>query len=296
MRVRSCARPRRGGFTLVELLVALPLAMLAAAAAGLLLVRLGRTARAQSAALAGVREQRHARALLSADLEPIAGAQLTVVSDTLIAFRSQVGVALLCGTSDPYTLQVGVPDDASDAWVPSLRRGDLASLWQVAPEPSSPPTPQIIRVAGAPTSLGMAPCATDTTLARRWHVPVSDSISRAMRGPLAWYREVRYRHYRSGTSWWLGRQTFDGRQWDGVQPVAGPFLGAVEHGLQMEARDVAGAPVTITEATPDSVRQRAVLLAITLRAPRRVRERWAPALDSSVLVIPLRGTMPRRLP
>lgn len=290
--------PRRRGSTLVEILVSLPLVMLAAAAAAMLLVRLARSARAQSVALTGGRELRHARLVLAADLEPLEGPDLVVVTDTLLEFQSQLGVLHLCLVHSATSLELAAPAGSSDSWVANLRPGDRIRLWMSGVQPSAPPVAALHTLSAPPAALGSGSCGTDlTTPYRRWRLALADSMNRVTSGTaVSVHRDVRYRHYRSGSSWWLGRQSRDGALWESLQPVAGPLMSPADRGLQLEARSVDGAPVPIGVATPDTVRALATQMSIAMRIPRRVRERWSPVVDSIDVITPLRASAYRNRP
>lgn len=281
---------RRTGSTLVELLVAMPLALIVAAAAALLLVRVGRTARAQGSVLADTRELRHARLVLAADLEPLGASELRTVSDTLLEFRGLQGVLTLCDVPDATSIVAVVPPRSSDLWVAAVRGGDEVTVWrQSGPTDTPQRVTRVIR--DAPAAFDAAPCGADSTAAsgRRWRFLLADSVPSLMTGtPVTVHRQVRYRHYRSGSSWWLGRQTRDGSLWESIQPVAGPLRPAGA-GVRIAARDGAGAMVPVSSGVPDSARARAMLLQIALTMSRRVREVGAPLADSVSLMVPLRG-------
>ena len=286
----------RAAFTLVELLVAMPIAMLVATAAAVLLIRTARSTRAQSAALGSSRELRHARQVLAADLEPLDGGHLRFVSDTLLEFEGQLGVLIACAGPAMQALVVRVPPGSGDHWVSALRAGDQLTGWREDTDPSAQPMPVAAALAAPPLRSGVGVCGPDRDAAPLWRVPLADTRAWLSAGPVSVHRPVRYRHYRSGTAWWLGRHTFDGHAWDGVQPVAGPLLAPTGAGLRMSVMDEDGHPVTVDRVTADSVRRRAALVVVTLRTARRVREPWSPATDSATLMAPLRASAFRRRP
>lgn len=288
----------RRGTSLVELLVALPLAVLAATAAALLLLRIARPARAQSAALTVSRELRHARLLLAADLEPISGRDLHIVSDSLLEFTGQLGVAAVCSVANAYSLEVAVPPQSAGQWLGAARAGDRVRGWLMPVYPAMPPE-RVVRVLAAdPVVSGLRTCGADTVnRATIWRFTFHDSAFHRLYGTtVSVHRDVRFRHYSSGGLWWMGRQSRIGGQWDGLQPVAGPLVTPAQRGLEIEARDAQGRSDVINLTTPDSVRARMVGLTIGMRMRRRVRETWAPAADSVEIIVPLRASNQRRAP
>lgn len=292
MPVRSAGptSPQRAS-TLIELLVALPLAVLVAAAAAMLLVRVARSARAQSAILATTRELRHVRAVLGADLAALDGRDLRTVADTMLEFRGLQGVLHVCDTPDPRTVIAAVPSASSDLWVAALRESDPARLWRRGRAVTDPPTPVAATLGGAPAPLSGGACGVaDLLPARRWRLTLRDSVAPiAIGAPLSVHRDVRYRHYRSAGRWWLGRQTRDGAVWEGIQPVAGPLHSPIAGGLRLEVHDALGGVLGINATTPDSVRAGAVILVARVRAARRAIEGGA-TTDSGMVTVPLRAS------
>ncbi|GAB1344610.1 hypothetical protein [Gemmatimonas sp.] len=291
------ARIRRGT-SLVELLVALPLAVLAASAAALLLLRIARPARAQSAALSVSRELRHARMVLAADLEPIGGRDLHIVTDSLLEFTGQLGVAAVCRVASARAIDVAVPPQSGDQWLGAVRAGDGVRGWLLPAHPAMPPERVVRVLASDPVGIGPGTCGADSvSLSAIWRFTFLDSALHRQLGTIvSVHRDVRFRHYSSGGQWWMGRQSRIGGQWEGLQPVAGPLVAPAQRGLGVQARDAQGQAEAISSATPDSIRARAIGLAIDIRMRRRVREGWAPAADSVEISVPLRATSFRRTP
>lgn len=289
------ARNARRGSTLIELLVALPLALLAAAAAALLLVRVARTARAQSAALAATRELRHVRLLLAAELEPLDGRDLVSVTDTLLEVRSHLGVLIVCEGRDAANRLVAVPAGTADQWVTTLRAGDDLRVWKAPVGAAASPVERSAVLRDVPTTVASAPClANDSATAPRWRLSLNDSLPLLPGAPLLVRRGTRWQHYRSAGAWWLGRRQFNGTVWDGLQPAAGPFLSAAAGGVRMRALTAAANPVAVLAPLADSVATRVAGLEFTLRVPRRVVEPGGSRIDSGTTLIAIRATAPDR--
>jgi hypothetical protein len=290
----SDSRRAPRGATLVELLVSLPLAMTVAIMATVLLLRLSHGSRVQSSRLATARELRHAAQVLMADLEPLDGEQLTYVSDTLLQFREQIGVLTLCEVAGGNDIIAAAPRGSSDLWVAALRPSDSVHMWYAA-EPARPPVAIQRVLTSAPHALAPANCGTDSTSTRRWRLSLHDSRSGSVSSaPVSLHRHVRYRHYRSGTAWWLGRQSRDASAWETIQPVAGPLRTPANGGLRITARDGLGQPVHIALTTADSVRARVAHLEITMAMPRRTAGVAGRETDTMHVVIPLRANAFRR--
>lgn len=296
MKKPQCAlrHARRRGTTLVELLVALPLAITLATIAAMLLVRLGHTMRGQSSAIAAVRELRQVAQVLMADLEPLAARHVTIVRDTLLQFREQHGVLTLCAAPDARSIVAAAPSGSSDRWVGGLRSGDPVRMW-AASSPARAPVAQDRALAMAPQALPAGGCGTEAGPVRRWRFMLTDSLARAAAGtPVSVHRDVRYRLYLAGGKWWIGRQSRDGTLWETIQPVAGPFRAPAGGGAALTARDALGHLLSIEEHSPDSVRGRVAMIEVLLSMNRRSSTRLARSVDSVTVVAPLRADAFRR--
>jgi len=291
MKKPQCAlrHARRRGTTLVELLVALPLAVSLATIAAMLLVRLGHTMRGQSSAIATARELRHVAQVLSAELEPLAARHVTIVRDTMLQFREQLGVLGLCAAPDARSIVAAAPPGSSDRWVGGLRPGDTVRMW-AASTPALAPVAQDRALAMVPQPLHAGGCGTDPEPARRWRFLLTDSLARAAAGtPVTVHRDARYRLYLAGGKWWIGRQSRDATRWETIQPVAGPFRAPTAGGVALTARDAFGQPLSIEEYSPDSVRGRVAMIEVLLSMNRRSSTRLAQSMDSVTVVAPLRA-------
>ncbi|WP_396207169.1 hypothetical protein [Gemmatimonas sp.] len=274
--------------------MALPLAITLATIAAMLLVRLAHTIRGQSSALATARELRQIAQVLSADLAPLAGRHLAVVSDSLLQFHEQLGVLTLCAAPDARSIIAAAPPGTTDLWVGGLRPGASVRMW-AAVAPALPPDARDRVLARPPQTLTAGGCGTDLGPTRRWRLILTDSLARAAAGtPISVHRDVRYRLYLSSSKWWLGRQSRDGALWEAIQPVAGPFRAPADGGMEFTARDSLGLPLPIGETTPDSVRGRAAMIEMVLFMHRRTSTRFARSADSITAVAPLRADAFRR--
>jgi len=280
---------RRHGTTLVELLVALPLAIALATIATMLLVKLGHTMRGQSNAVATARELRQVAQVLSAELEPLAARHVTIVRDTLLQFREQLGVLTLCAAPDAWSIVATAPSGSSDRWVGGLRPGDPVRMW-AASTPALAPVAQDRVLAVVPQALPAGECGTDAGPLRRWRFVLADSLARAAAGtPVSVHRDVRYRFYLAGGKWWIGRQSRDGTLWETIQPVAGPFRAPAAGGVALTARNAIGHPLSIDEHSPDSVRGRVAMIEALLTMNRKSSALVARTVDSVIVMAPLRA-------
>lgn len=291
MRVRSPCVRARAGTSLVELLVALPLAALLGALAVALLLLVARSAHTQGGALTTSRELRHAIAALVSDLELLAPGDLQVVQDSLIEFASTHAVAVVCGITANGAALLGELGAAQGSPLTGLRAGDELRHWPLRPgvmagsDPALPPTEERVAV-GTAQAIGSMPCgpAASALSIPQWRVTGDSARLIALEpgAPVRITRHTRYVHYRSDGQWWLGRRTRDITGWDVVQPVAGPLHSATDGGLRISGLAASGA----TTPNPALVTH----LALQLRAPRLLAGRTLGVNDSVHLVIGLRGT------
>lgn len=281
----------RCGQSIVELLVALPIAIIAATAAAMLIVRLARVTRTQGAQLAAVRELRHAHAVLREDLEPLEARDLLTVNDSLIEIRAHLGLLQLCEQLSASAVAVAVPMRSDDAWVFGVRSGDVARSYGASADPAAVPIESHRRIAEPPLALGSGRCGVlSTAIARRFRLVFTDSQPPLAAGtPVLVQREVRYEHYRSGSSWWLGRRSRDGRNWEGIQPVAGPLLPPAQRGMEVTALGAGGVPVAT-----DSVAAIRLLLRTPRRGPLSQAGGMSIPADSTMVDVVLRASVSRR--
>jgi type II secretory pathway pseudopilin PulG len=295
MHQRERAVSRRRAFSLVELLVALPLMALATAMALALLLRAAAATRTETSSLSVRRELRHAAILLHRELAPLEGIDLIAWNDTLLDVQAHLGVLVACRLN-ATDIDVAPPlPDSDEAWIAAIRAGDEITTWVHTDMRSPSGSPVAVRrtVTGAPAMLADGPCGpttastamaatTPATRSRRWRIPTSAGVSLPAAGaPLLVRRRIQYAHYRSGGHWWLGRRTRDALQWDVIQPVAGPLLSSARGGMQLRASRADGAITT----QPESV----ATVHVTLRADRRQSSASLPS-DSIVIEVALRAS------
>lgn len=281
----------RAGTTLIELLVALPLTVLVAVLAVSLLLHVGRTARGQGARLATARELRHARLVLSRELEALHGTDIQTLNDSLLEFRAHLGILVLCAASSATEVEVAAVDDAPrSGWLAGVRAGDDFEAWAMPSAATDLPQRWRGQIVQPPTTMSISTCgpAPGAPARRRWRLTLASApgVPLVPGMPVAIGRPVRYRHYQSGSQWWLGRRTRDAAGWDVTQPVAGPLLSYRDAGMQVRGFTREG----VDTALPDSL----ALIRITLRAPRRLHDARSAMVDSAVFEVALRAAPAHR--
>jgi type II secretory pathway pseudopilin PulG len=247
---------RPHGWTLVELLVALPLLALAGLVAASLVLDAHRLARRSTYRIAATRELRHAALALAADLRPLAPADLSVVTDTSIEFDAQLGVGFVCGSAAAldivHLLPVGGTDPLRTLWHTAPQPGDRAAIVLASPDHRGRPFVLDRAIAGVATDASA--CATapvragsgaPVALRVEPPLPLRPETGAAVR----LHRTTRVSTYRAGDGrWYLGRRTRIGGIWETIQPVAGPLRPPREGGLRLTLRDADGASVALPES------------------------------------------------
>ena len=236
-RAAAPSRVRRG-VLLAELLCALALAGLLAAACGL---ALGGARRAMAAAEARARAERAGREALEVAATLVRDADsVTVLGDTAVALRTRVAHGVVCGR-DAASLTLPPPRSALHAWGQAPEAGDIVrvlvrdSLLGTRRWVESPIDSVMERA-------GESPCATGefvaTATAPRLRLVLSPggaalgsavvpgSVVRVSRpGRLALYRG-------GDGAWMLGWRRCAHGACGAVQPLAGPLRSAAQGGLR----------------------------------------------------------------
>ncbi len=291
--------PLRRGGTLVELLIALPIAALLAVAAAATLIGGWRLVRRAQSSQGGTRELRHAQAAFEAELRPLRARDIQSLSDTAVEFDALLGAGVLCAAVSGATLSAGerldvASGDPADprgvSWASSVQVGDELSLWRAGRD--SLASLVELRTMVRAISWGSA-CAASPWMAgwadqRTVRITVADvSPSPVVVGSaVAVRRRTRLSLYRSGASWFLGKRTRAGSAWNVVQPVAGPLLSAAQRGMTARLLDAAGI-VTLVVADGAAIR-------IELRAERASDGRSSARRDTAAFDVVLRAESAQR--
>jgi type II secretory pathway pseudopilin PulG len=294
---RTCRRAARHGHTLLELLVALPLAALLGAIAVGLLLNAHHLARRLDATTEQSRELRQAGEILTSELRSLSAADLISWSDTAIEFHALVASGFLCATHATNALDL-LPLDHTDA---------LRTAWFATPQPDDDvwtlATDSALFVTSARWQRsGLATTAASTTSScigtplyagggfatfpQRITLQTAFTSTPETGTLVRITRRARYSLYRASDGlWYLGRKSFDHTGWTTIQPVAGPLRAAARDGLRIAVIDSAGNTFPVgAPRTPH-----AIALALHTEA-RWLRTPTVPGVvDSLLLTIALRG-------
>jgi prepilin-type N-terminal cleavage/methylation domain-containing protein len=239
----------RGGFTMIEVLVALVVGMLVLSSVVQLLIVQGRGYRKQREQVDVRETAREAAELLSWDLRQaaVAGSPLAAMGSNTVTIRSFRGLGTVCGkhaTLARYGLwktggniQATVDDTAL---VYQLGRGQWNKLR--------------ITAVGTPAAMGVAACAwpgaRPPDVVVEFAVTVSTDTSYIKVGaPFRSFRRVQYAEYQANNRWWLGRKVGAAAAYE---LLTGPLLAPASNGLAFTYYDTLGA-VTADPAAVGSV-------------------------------------------
>lgn len=270
----------RAGVTLVELLVALTLGGLVLGMVGAMCVR-QQGIYADLAVNAARSEQlRDAISILPIDLRsvsPLAG-DIRVVLDTALEFRATIASAVVCDTAGGAIVLAPATNDAStfastaspiaagdSIWI--LSSPDSVASWTAARINAVGTTPAGQCTAGGPRLSGSALGMRRTSAALS--IPLAASIGAVVRVT----RPFRYSLYRASDNlWYLGARDWNtaAQEFNGTQPVSGPFLSAAQHGLAFTYLDSTGSILSPPVANPQAIAAIRVELRAQTSAPVRV--------------------------
>jgi hypothetical protein len=285
---------RRGG-TLVELLIALPLAALLAAVAAATLIGSWRLVRRGNASIGAMREMRHAQATIDSELRPLRARDLRVASDTALEFDALLGAGVVCdshtGTADRVDVAAFDPTDSRGiSWASSVQVGDVLNLWRAVSSGDSMLVAHRTTVQDVAWGAACAasPWLTDWVDRRTVRFTLSDPSPTPLvvGAPISAHRPTRLSLYRSSAAWYLGKRTRNGGAWDVIQPIAGPFVSPGQGGMIAHALDAGGA-VTLNLVDAAAVR-------VELRADRPTDGYTPTRRDTALFDVVLRAESAHR--
>ncbi len=313
MTQRAMTRAHRRGAALVEALLGTLFGALVLAAALDAVVRVTRAGHEHDARASARAQLEQAATALAADLRPSTTAangddpaDLRALADTAVELTATVGGGVACAVAPSIdagnTVDLASVPDAPAAptlvwWNAPPRPGDLAFFHDDAGTPTSADDRWTVRTVRA-VSEGTTYCrsgpfaaaaaaASTRTDAPRLRITLDPPIlatTIAAGTPVRLARRRRYSLYRATDGWQLGVRDWDGSEWEGIQPIAGPFESPSGRGLQLEAVDASGAPV---QGSPPQ--RPAAEVRVLLRAPCSARDPRLRCIDSTVALVRPRG-------
>lgn len=276
-RVKNLAESS-AGFTLIEILVALPLVALVGTVCVQLLLAVHRRVLHDDGWLAATRELRHSSAMLSTELKSLRPLDIVAWSDTAIEFDGVVATAIVCAAnrSRGTVTLAGSAGDLNSAQRHILdvvrntpaQTGDRVALFTAGATPSDAPREigAILRSVSSSHDCDASPLQIAGASATQLILTDSLIAAVAVGTPARITRRTRYSLYRaSDNDFYLGRRTFGVAGWDVIQPVAGPLMPARDRGLVVTVRDSSGSRIS-PSVVPSS---NAARVSLEMRAPRK---------------------------
>lgn len=286
------------GSTIVELIVALPVAAILGAIAVGLVLDTQRLAQRLQSTTEIARELRQASAVLSAEIRPLSANDVIAWTDTSLEIHALVGSGVICAVPSASAIDLmplGGSDVLRASWFATPQAGD--NVWTMDSDTTLMPVPVQWTMSTlhsvAPTTT--SPCATRALLTRGSSVsnrPVHLTLVAAPATParagslLRITQRTRYSLYRaSDGQWYLGRRSLTASGWSTIQPVAGPLDTPGHQGLLVQMRDSAGTAFAF--GAPRTAQS----MALKLRAVSNwLRPTSKPGVVDSVLLhVALRG-------
>ncbi len=269
-------RPRlvrhRRGTTIVELVVALVLTAILAAASMRLVDFTHRFARGSTL----IAEERTQIAAVAHTLRPMIqelsadGADLITASDSSLTFLGNIGSAIACRLAStsvelpPENLATNI---MLSTWAMSPQPGDEVALLDEGPTIGGGDdrwfTSRIVGTARVPNGCSGTPYVTPADAGKYgWMLQLADTVPGTARpgAPIRTRRLQRIALYRSGTQWMMGWTDWNLSlgAWNTIQPLAGPLQPYASppaaSGLAFAWLDSTGAPVLVPGAALASVR------------------------------------------
>ena len=256
---------RRGGFTLVELLVATAIGGLAAVAMTMTLSRQQRFYSSASAIIDSRAQVRDGADVLVSDIRSAAVARfgLPVTTDSAIEMFTVIATSVAC--TAPVGATIGLPPmvlargNTLTSMLFQPDTGDLAVLYAASTIPDSSGW-ETLRIASftsralatsCPPSTGFTSSGDGSSGAVGYMLTLVQPPSAVIRrgAPIAFVRRVRYSLYRSGTEWYLGYRRCGASSGvcSAIQPVSGPYRpysSSSSSGLSFRYYDSTGAEAT----------------------------------------------------
>ena len=250
---RAARVPRRRGFTLAEVLLALVLGAIVLGLASAMGTRLQRQLSREGARLAMGEQLAVAGAVLSPDLRALAVMSGDIrageARDTSLELRVTFASALVCGGSGKSVNIAPYLGAFGKSSFPGLQSGD--TLWLLADADSGenwrPLRSQASRrTPGSCGAIADAEGGNAFDVAHLWEVDVRDSVTVHVGGIVRGTRPVRYSLYRGGDGkWYLGARSWNSTmsQFNVIQPISGPHAPPAL-GSRFSYYDSAGVPLS----------------------------------------------------
>jgi prepilin-type N-terminal cleavage/methylation domain-containing protein len=254
--------PRRAGFSLVELLVAVTLLGVVLGAVVSLAVAQQRAHVALEGRRAARGQLRDAALLLARELRSVAddAGDLRAAHDTLLDLVATTGGSVACAVAGPETVELPPaepPETALTWWVAAPRPGDLALVLDAGAAPGEADDRwlalDVVAAVPSATACAGSPFAGDVRGGYRLTLAGGVPLPPTLRpgAPVTLARRRRWSHYRGSDGlWYLGLREWDGAEWGETQPAAGPLRRAGGTGSGLSVTRLDGGMRLVLRADP----------------------------------------------
>lgn len=236
----------RGGFTLVELMIALVLLGIVGGVMARMLVNMQRGSRAQSQRVTLQGNLRAGMALLPAELRELSPVDLVVTDPDLIEYRAMRSTGVACAVS---ATQVTMRDRLTFGYRPIVAGGRDRLYLFLDDDQVTGSDDAWLELLVTDTEAGTCAngdVATVLTVTMNDNNPMhADSLAKVVvDAPVRSFERMELQLYETGGRWWMGARSVSGN--DNLEPVLGPLAAG---GLAFTYLDRAGA---VTTSDPDT--------------------------------------------
>jgi hypothetical protein len=225
----------RGGFTLVEIVLATAALLVISGAVYQVLLTTVRLSRAQASQFAIQTTTRGALLAVTAELRELSGADLLSVGPGAVTYRAMRGTGLTCGSSTSDRIPIRRDGFSGHRDPQPVRDSALVYI-----DPARPGTEPAWISVGI-TNVTPATCPGGLGPGFALTVPHTDSLSGTPPGtPVRMYETMELKQYQSEGKTWLGMRSVSAGE--AIQPLFGPVYQA--NGFGLGYLDAAGIPTS----------------------------------------------------
>lgn len=235
----------RRGVAVIELLIAMPLALLLSGLAIQVLLTQLRVIRRVESRVHNLRELEHGAMVLAADIRAASASDIERWTDSSVVLQAPVLIAIVCAVPAPHVVDVIAGHGAHPLRAVQFaapRNGDRLVYGQTDSAMLGAPAASLDTTSTAATlvAVGTEPSACAQSPLRAsaggapWRVTLSAPLAVApdVGSVIALTRRTEWRSYRASDQLhYLGRRDWNGARWSVIQPVVGPLLPNTQGGF-----------------------------------------------------------------
>ena len=285
----------RRGVAVIELLIAMPLALLLSGLAIQVLLTQLRVIRRVESRVHNLRELEHGAMVLAADVRAASASDIEIWTDSSVVLQAPVLIAIVCAVPAPHVVDViaghgAHPLRAVQFATPRigdrLVYGQADSAMLGAPAATLDTTSSaatVIAVGTQPSACALSPLRVSAGGApRRITMSAPLAVAPDVGSVVALTRRTEWRSYRASDHLhYLGRRDWNGASWSVIQPVVGPLLSNTHGGFSVA---VARADMSLLAAPGIDAR----FVRFQFRSARQLTG-GTPLRDSLIVTFALRG-------